>query len=109
MKISSTGHMQLKVIQENNLATLYLGGSFEFADHHVFQKSCLRLLKKPKINILEIDLSKINHIDSAALGMLLLLREHTRDSGKAIRLINPSTFVSQVFDLTNFELMFEVN
>ena len=106
MNISSPGNMQLKVSQEKNLATLHLGGSFEFADYREFQNSCLQILQKPAVNIIEINLNSIQQLDSAAMGMLLLLREHCRDAGKSIRLVNPSSFVRKVFDLTNFEAKF---
>ena len=55
-----------------------------------------------------IDLARTDYIDSSALGMLLLLREAAGGDHTKIKLINCNASVKNVFDVANFNLMFDI-
>lgn len=47
----------------------------------------------------ELDLSRVIEIDTAGLQLLLMARRGFRESGRELRVINPSRAVSEVLEL----------
>lgn len=55
-----------------------------------------------------VDLGKASHIDSAALGMLMLLREYATERDAQVCLLRPRTEAGEVLELARFERYFEI-
>lgn len=55
-----------------------------------------------------VDLAQTDYLDSSALGMLLLLREHAGGEGAKIDIINTSADVKKILDVANFGKLFKV-
>jgi anti-anti-sigma factor len=66
------------------------------------------MLGSKDIRELEIDLGKVEYLDSSALGMLLLLRERAENSRKRVMLSNCRGTVKQVLDIANFGKLFRI-
>jgi anti-anti-sigma factor len=47
----------------------------------------------------ELDLSRVVELDTAGLQLLLMARRHVSESGRELRVINPSRAVSDVLEL----------
>jgi len=50
-----------------------------------------------------VDLSKANYMDSSALGMILLLKEHADQLSGAVVLAKPNDSVHKILKIANFE------
>ncbi|MCB1654339.1 MAG: STAS domain-containing protein, partial [Pseudomonadales bacterium] len=46
--------------------------------------------------------------DSSALGMLLLLRDHAGGDNAEIRVINSNPDVLKIFNISNFDKLFDI-
>lgn len=57
----------------------------------------------------EIDLRGTEYIDSAALGMLMLLREHAGNDGKRVILRSPKPKVREILAIANFNRLFHLD
>jgi anti-anti-sigma factor len=55
-----------------------------------------------------IDFSGVEYLDSSALGMLLVLRDHVQASGKALSLSRPSSIAARTFDIAGFQGVFTI-
>jgi len=55
-----------------------------------------------------IDLSSTDFLDSTALGMLLLIREHAKERGGAVYIENPSENADLALRTANFEQLFRI-
>ena len=55
-----------------------------------------------------IDLSNTRFIDSSGLGVLLSLHKTLRGNGGALKLLNPSSAVAQLIELTRLHRVFEI-
>ncbi|MCX6855270.1 MAG: STAS domain-containing protein [Verrucomicrobia bacterium] len=55
-----------------------------------------------------IDLSKTRFIDSSGLGVLLSLNKTLRAQGGVLKLLNPSSAVAQLIELTRLHRVFEI-
>ncbi len=56
-----------------------------------------------------VNLSGASYMDSSALGMLLLLREHAKCRGGSVYLEQPSEQVDSILKVANFEQLFTIN
>lgn len=84
-----------------------LDGAFTFDDHAAF-RSMLAQLDEAPITACEMDLAGVNFIDSAALGMLLLLREQAQKSHFSVRLTRPGGQVKKMLDISEFGSLFQI-
>ncbi|MEO5341648.1 MAG: STAS domain-containing protein [Magnetococcus sp. MYC-9] len=55
----------------------------------------------------EVDFQKVERIDSAALGMLLMLREGARDQSSVV-LTNVGPNIYKMLQLVNFQKLFKI-
>ena len=58
---------------EGDSVVIRIAGSFDFSSHRDFREA---YTASPKQARFVIDLTEVTYLDSAALGMLLMLREH---------------------------------
>jgi anti-anti-sigma factor len=100
--------MEIRQTKNNNHATMSLGGRFDFNAHREFKDAYTSILADAETQSLEIDLSRVDYLDSSALGMLLMLRERVESSGKQISLSNPNATVVKILDIANFKKLFKI-
>ena len=56
-----------------------------------------------------VDLKEATYLDSSALGMLLLLRDHAGGDESDIRVVNSSTDVKKILAISNFDKLFDIS
>lgn len=104
-------HSELRILvsAECNTAIIRLSGRFTFGAHREFKAVYRQQLADAKIGNIVIDFAEVNYLDSSALGMLLLLRDHVQDGSKSLSLSRPSPIVERTFELAGFRNMFTIN
>jgi anti-anti-sigma factor len=99
--------MDHNAIKNGDELELSLNGKFTFADNktftHIFDQISGRIFKR-----VIIDLSGVEFIDSAALGILLLARDKCEKSETSLTLKNPKGQVKQMFDISRFNDLFKI-
>lgn len=90
--------------------TIRISGNFDFNIHCEFRRAYQNLSPSPKRYC--IDLSETLHLDSSALGMLLLLRDHCLgEEGVGacrVELVNANDHVSNILSVSNFDKLFTI-
>ncbi len=84
-----------------------ISGEFTFTDHATFKAIAARLLEGEDKPIV-IDLAKLEFIDSAGLGMLLIVRDEADKARRSLVLRGPCGQVKRMFDVTKFDTHFNV-
>ena len=56
-----------------------------------------------------VDLRDVDYMDSSALGMLLLLREHAKRRGGEVIIECPSEPIDKILKVANFEQLFTID
>jgi anti-anti-sigma factor len=107
MKNISKAHISVTVLSE--AATIYLGGRFTFLDQSVFEHECKKLSKDKQIKQITINLEKVKFIDSSALGMLLVLRDHARSVGSSVVISSPNGMVLEALNTAHFGKLFTIH
>lgn len=64
----------------------------------------------PSVHVIEVDLSETQFMDSCGLGALFALYKATGQgrNGVALRILNPTPPVLQLFELTQMHRLFEI-
>ncbi|MBN0977634.1 STAS domain-containing protein [Pseudomonas hygromyciniae] len=86
--------------------TIAVKGRFDFGSHQAFRDSYERFYKVPETYV--VDLKDATYLDSSALGMLLLLRDHAGGDDAEVQVINSSPDVRKILAISNFEKLFDI-
>jgi len=82
---------------------------FDFQAYRPFREAYELELNKDSVKRLVIDMQAVKYIDSAALGMLLLLRDKALARSKQVELRNLHGVVKDVFEVANFHKLFTIS
>ena len=86
---------------------IFLRGNFTFKDHHSF-RAVLDLLGGAPGSKRLLDLSKVDFLDSAALGMLMIAEDETTRANGTLVLRNPSEQIARLFELSAMDTLFKI-
>jgi len=100
--------MTINVQIRDHSACIDMTGRFDFQVHRDFKDAYAPLLDNAAVREIEIEMSEVNYMDSAALGMLLLLSERANAANKLVVLANASGTVSRVLEVANFSNIFNI-
>ncbi len=89
---------------EHDCLTLQLGERFDFSIHRDFHDACLGDGRVARSYL--IDLGEVTRMDSSALGMLLLLREHAGAERADIRIVNAGSELRGTLRVAGFDKLF---
>ncbi|VAW74399.1 hypothetical protein MNBD_GAMMA12-153 [hydrothermal vent metagenome] len=82
-----------------------VSGRFDFSFHKEFREAYKETESAQHV---VVDMSATEYIDSSALGMLLLLREHTGSGGDGIEISGCNDSIKKVLILSKFDKMFTI-
>jgi anti-anti-sigma factor len=91
--------------QEGSHLTLKVSGRFTLALYKEFFPAYKELPERP-VSV-DVDLSEVEYIDSAALGMLLSMRNYFGPEAR-LRLLHAPDTVRRVLDIACFDKTFEL-
>ena len=85
--------------------TINIDGSFDYSCHGEFRES---YRNSPAGTQYVINMSGANYMDSSALGMLLLLREHAGGDDARISITNCDGQIKKILEISNFDKLFSI-
>ncbi|WP_424193819.1 STAS domain-containing protein [Ampullimonas aquatilis] len=102
--------MSIRVLSglEGGKGHLSLDGRFDYGGHKEFRSAYEELLSQSACKEIVIDMQKVEYVDSAALGMLLLLRDRAKSAGKSIVIAGCHGVALQVLEVANFNKLFDM-
>lgn len=92
----------------NDVGRITMHGRFDFQIRRDFKDAYTPFLENAAVKQVEIEMSKLDYLDSSALGMLMLLNERAKAVNKSVVLTNPSGVVEQVLAVANFGRLFTI-
>jgi anti-anti-sigma factor len=95
----------MAIVAESEGATrvLRLSGQFDFSCRNEFRSA---YLSSPKGATFIVDMTDVDYLDSAALGMLLLLRDYSA-TGTRVAIRGVKGQAEQVLRIANFQKLFQ--
>ena len=99
----------VKIEKTKNVVKIKIDGSFRFENHNEFRNSYSEFLELKEDLSFVLDFARVNFIDSAALGMLLIFKEEVENSKKTpIKIVNSNQELMKIFEIANFGKLFEI-
>ncbi|VAW80351.1 Anti-sigma F factor antagonist (spoIIAA-2); Anti-sigma B factor antagonist RsbV [hydrothermal vent metagenome] len=87
--------------------TITISGRFDFSVHKEFRDAYINHTGRGLSFIL--DLSRTEYMDSSALGMVLLLRDHAGGDNSHITIRNASADVAKILRIANFDKLLKMS
>lgn len=91
--------MKFTVSDKAGETQISLSGNLTFDDHEIF-KGVVNLVESSQSGIVVIDLSRVQMIDSAGIGMLLLANDRARAAAKTLRIGGAAGSVQKVIEVS---------
>ena len=91
---------------DDGSVVLRLSGHFDFNAYTEFKPYQVKALDTPGVKRIIVDMTKLDYLDSAALGTLLLLREKAMVRNIEVALRGAQGVVREIIDIAHFERMF---
>ena len=81
-------------------------GRFDFSAHKEFREA---YESGTEADSYTLDMKEATYLDSSALGMLLLLRDHAGGDESSVEIVNCNTEVKKILAISNFEQLFTIH
>lgn len=96
-----------KISADGSELNIGIDGRFDFSSHQDFRKAYEDTQNDPEKYV--VDMNATTYLDSSALGMLLLLRDHAGGDHADIHIINCNDDVKKILTISNFEQLFNIH
>lgn len=96
--------ISINVSGDNKSATLKISGRFDFSLHNEFRKAYKDINLSAGNYV--VDLSGTEYLDSSALGMLLLLKEHAESQRSTVTLSGFNDEIKEILTIASFDKIF---
>jgi anti-anti-sigma factor len=102
-------HMSIHTQLQDDKARITVSERFDSSLYQHFKRAYAPLLDKHAVRHIEVDVSQVDYLDSAALGMLVLLNESAKNANKSMSLISIPGPVANVLKIANVDKLFSIN
>ena len=99
--------MAVTATTTDNKITIKVSGRFGFSSHQEFRQIYESV--SGDIRSYTVDMSEATYLDSSALGMLLLMRDHAGGDNSQIDIINCNDDVKKILTISNFGQLFSIS
>lgn len=86
--------------------TINISGRFDFSSHQEFRKVYEEV--PPEVDSYCVNMSDATYLDSSALGMLLLMRDHAGGDDAKIEIVHCNEDVRKILTISNFGQLFTI-
>lgn len=90
-----------------SLSTIVLPERFDFSYHAHFQEAFMKNLNVPEVEGIILDFSRVEYIDSAALGMMMMWQKRSASAAKKVFIKGARGASAQVLSMANMQRLFE--
>ena len=97
--------LSIKVSSDTGVVCISILGSFDFSLFHEFREAYAEFIGKK--DRFAIDLSGVEYLDSAALGMLLSMKSALGENS-VIELKGANDFIKNILMISRFDKRFEI-
>lgn len=100
--------MSVSCSVNGNAVNISVVGRFDFGSHKEFREA-YRNAPAGSSNEYVIDMSATEYVDSSALGMMLLLREHAGGDNAHVTINGCRKEVKDILIVSNFDKLFKIS
>ena len=93
-----------KMSENGSELTITIDGRFDFGMQNEFRGA----YEGTNVSEYIVDMTNTDYMDSSALGMLLMIREHAGGNSSTITLKNCSQDIKTILSVANFQSLFKI-
>jgi len=97
-----------QVANDQSSVTISITGLFNANVHREFRNAYKDKVEAPTKTHFIVDLSNTDYMDSAALGMLLLLHEYAGGNAAKVSIKHPKQNIRDILEIAKFDRMFTI-
>jgi anti-anti-sigma factor len=86
-----------------NTLEIRINEYFKFDNYRNFKEILNKDLDNDEINLFILDFSECEYMDSAGIGMLLLLHQETASRNKEIKIVKLNSKLEKIIKITNID------
>ncbi len=94
--------MDIDIQELDEIIKIAVTGSIEIITLKPLKEKLLEIGTNSDKNV-EIDLSKVDYMDSSGMGVLLTLSKMLKRKGKALKITNPSDRIKKILQLSSLQ------
>lgn len=98
--------VQSSLAGDGRQLTIKIDGRFDFSAHQEFRDAYENVASS--VSSYVVDMGGTSYLDSSALGMLLLLRDHAGGDNSNVQIVNCNQDVRKILTISNFEQLFSI-
>jgi len=98
--------VKTNISEDKKVLTIVIEESFEFSQYQLFREAYSDI-EITGIKFV-LDLSKAAYMDSSALGMILLLKDHADKLSGELIISKPSAMVSKILEIAQFHKLMTI-
>ncbi|UCC45184.1 MAG: STAS domain-containing protein [Candidatus Zixiibacteriota bacterium] len=99
--------MEIELREEGGVVVLTLKGRLDLASGSGLKEQVKELLNKEK-NLLHLNLSQVDFINSSGLGVLVSIMKEARLGKGRLTLSDLASYVREIFEITQLSHIFEI-
>ena len=96
-----------RVSNENGDVSIIIDDRFDFSQHQSFRNAYAECNTSGTNFILE--LAKTTYMDSSALGMILLLKDHADKLSGSIKILKPNEAINKILEIAQFHRLMTID
>ncbi len=101
--------MTIEILNSGNTARMKITERFDSSVYQDFKKAYTPLIADGVVKKIEVDVSSLEYMDSAALGMLMQLNENARNVNKIVSLVGVPGRVAEILKVAHADKLFTIN
>jgi anti-sigma B factor antagonist len=99
--------MELKLSQSGNIKIIEISGKYDIESTEEFESIFTKQLDT-KPEIIAVDMSNLDYIDSSGIGSLIKCLNSTKTKNGKLLLVGMKPMITNVFKLAKLDLFFEI-
>ncbi len=92
--------------EDKSMLSITIDDRFDFSLHQQFRDAYIDCAKSG-VNVV-IDLTKTSYMDSSALGMILLLKDHVEKLSGTLKIVKPNDAVYKILEIAQFHRLMPI-
>jgi HptB-dependent secretion and biofilm anti anti-sigma factor len=101
--------MSIKTQIQDTTFKMIIQDRFDSSSYGEFKNICEQIFSNKSIQDISVDVSSLEYMDSAAMGMLMLLDEKAEATKKKVTLISVPGRVAEILKTANADKLFSIN
>ena len=89
--------------------SLHIPERFDFSYHKQFTEQYQAALARDGISQISLDFTRVNYLDSSALGMMVLFQKKAKSKNINVRIHGAQESAKEILQIAHFDRLFDIS